>query len=48
MKKVVTLTKPETISKIKKILEDKAFIYKKIREGKTEEIKSEVRLRESL
>lgn len=48
MKKVITLTNPKAIAKIKKILEDKAFIHKKIREGKVSEIKSEVRLSESL
>jgi hypothetical protein len=40
MKTVITLTNPKVIARIKRILEDKAFIRKKIREGKISEINS--------
>jgi hypothetical protein len=44
MKKVVKLTNPKAIDRIKKFLEDKAFIRKMVKEGKTSEIKTEVNL----
>ncbi|HEX8038652.1 MAG TPA: hypothetical protein VF490_05855 [Chryseosolibacter sp.] len=43
--KKVTLTNPVAIARLKKFLADKAFIRKKIREGKASEIKSEVTYR---
>ncbi len=48
MKTVITLTSPRVIARIKKILADKDFISKKVREGKISEIKSEIRLSDSL
>ena len=46
--KVITVTNPTIIARIKKILANKVFLHKKIREGKISEIKSEVHFRESL
>ncbi len=43
MEKIIKVTNPSVVAKIKKILADKKFIHDKIREGKVSEIKSEIR-----
>lgn len=43
MEKVIKVTNPTLVAKIKKILADKEYIHKKIREGKLSEINSEIR-----
>jgi hypothetical protein len=42
MKKVITIRNQNVIAKITKILDEKAYIHKKIKENKISEIKSDI------
>jgi hypothetical protein len=48
MKKAIQITNQKVVAKITQILEEKAHIHKKIREGKIAEIKSEIKFAKPL
>ena len=41
--KAINIKNTEFVKKIKKVVEDKEFIYQKIKEGKFKEIKSDIK-----
>jgi hypothetical protein len=41
--KIINITNPEIIKRIKKVVADKKHIHQKIKEGKVSEIKSDIK-----
>ena len=41
--KIINITNPEIINRIKKVVADKKHIHQKIKEGKVSEIKSDIK-----